>query len=70
MYMPCWLVLSVPFNEAEARAHILRLRDLLSGGQADPTAIGVDGGISVHDAVKNPDLWIKGKSLASRGAQL
>ena len=47
----------VPFNEADARAHVQRLRDLLTGGHADPTTIGIDAAISVHDAVKNPDAW-------------
>jgi len=47
----------VPFNDAEARAHIQRLRELLSGGQADPSSIGIDGGMSVQDAIKNAELW-------------
>ncbi|MCO5600307.1 hypothetical protein L7F22_054417 [Adiantum nelumboides] len=42
---------------AEARAHVQRLRELLSGGQSDPSTIGIDGGLSVHDAIKNPELW-------------
>ncbi|PWN49339.1 hypothetical protein IE53DRAFT_150850 [Violaceomyces palustris] len=49
----------VPFNEADARSHVQRLRDLLTGGQADPTSIGVDAALSVHDAVKNPEAWLK-----------
>ncbi|PWZ03845.1 hypothetical protein BCV70DRAFT_156369 [Testicularia cyperi] len=47
----------VPFTEADARAHVQRLRDLLSGGSADPTAIGIDAGLSVQDAVRNPSEW-------------
>ncbi|SNX87269.1 probable Clustered mitochondria protein homolog [Melanopsichium pennsylvanicum] len=50
-------VTHVPFNEADARAHIQRLRDLLSGGAADPSAIGVDAALSVQDAVRNPHEW-------------
>ncbi|UZJ55910.1 hypothetical protein CBS101457_005230 [Exobasidium rhododendri] len=50
-------VAHVQSNDAEARAHIQRLRELLSGGQADPSSIGIDGGISVQDAIKNADLW-------------
>jgi protein TIF31 len=47
----------VPFNEADARGHVQRLKELLSGGQADPSSIGVDGGLSVQDAVRNIELW-------------
>lgn len=47
----------VAYNEADVRAHVQRLRELLSGGQADPSSIGIDGGISVQDAVKNAELW-------------
>ena len=50
-------VTHVPFNEADARAHVQRLRDLLSGGAADPSAIGVDAALSVQDAVRNPQEW-------------
>ncbi|CBQ73413.1 related to CLU1-translation initiation factor eIF3 [Sporisorium reilianum SRZ2] len=50
-------VTHVAFNEADARAHVQRLRDLLSGGAADPSAIGVDAAISVQDAVRNPQEW-------------
>lgn len=52
-------VAHVPFNEAEIRAHIQRLRELLSGGHDDPTSVGIDGGISVQDAIKNKQLWIE-----------
>lgn len=48
---------AVPFNEADARGHVQRLRELLSGGQADPTSIGIDGGLSVQDAIRNVELW-------------
>ncbi len=37
--------------------HVQRLRDLLSGGAADPSAIGVDAALSVQDAVRNPEEW-------------
>ncbi|CDS01800.1 related to CLU1-translation initiation factor eIF3 [Sporisorium scitamineum] len=50
-------VTHVAFNEADARAHVQRLRDLLGGGAADPGAIGVDAAISVQDAVRNPQEW-------------
>lgn len=50
-------VTHVAFSEADARAHIQRLRDLLSGGAADPTAPGIDSAISVQDAVRNPQEW-------------
>ncbi len=50
-------VTHVAFNEADARAHVQRLRDLLSGGAADPSAIGVDAALSVQDAVRNPQEW-------------
>ncbi|PKI82767.1 Intracellular distribution of mitochondria [Malassezia vespertilionis] len=50
-------VTHVPYNETEARAHIQRLRDLLTGGQADPSALTLDAGISVQDAVVHPEAW-------------
>lgn len=50
-------VAHVPFNAAEARAHVQRLRDLLSGSATDPTAPGLDGGLTVHDAVAHPAEW-------------
>ena len=50
-------VTHVAFNEADARAHVQRLRDLLSGGASDPSAIGVDAALSVQDAVRNPQEW-------------
>ncbi|SPO24542.1 probable Clustered mitochondria protein homolog [Ustilago trichophora] len=50
-------VTHVAFNEADARAHVQRLRDLLSGGAADPSAIGIDAALSVQDAVRNPQEW-------------
>ncbi|CAO1632709.1 unnamed protein product [Parajaminaea phylloscopi] len=48
-----------PFNESDARGHVQRLRDLLAGGHQDPTNAAIDAGLSVQDAVKNPDLWTK-----------
>lgn len=48
-----------PFNEAEARGHIQRLRDLLTGGVHDSVSAAIDSGISVQDAVRNPHLWTK-----------
>ncbi|SPO35851.1 probable Clustered mitochondria protein homolog [Pseudozyma flocculosa] len=62
-------VTHVPFNEADARAHVQRLRDLLTGGQADPTAIGIDAGISVQDAVKNPEAWTAATTTNSSSNQ-
>lgn len=56
------------FNETDARSHIQRLRDLLSGGHQDPTNAAVDAGMSVQDAVKNPDLWVK-ESVGYAAAQ-
>ncbi|CEH12045.1 protein tif31 [Ceraceosorus bombacis] len=50
-------VAHVPFNEADARAHVQRLRELLSSGQADPTSLGLDGGISV-DTLEGEKLFI------------
>ncbi|CAO1624493.1 unnamed protein product [Sympodiomycopsis kandeliae] len=47
------------YSEAEARQHIQRLRDLLSGGIQDPTGAAIDAGLSVHDSIRNPDLWTK-----------
>jgi protein TIF31 len=47
---------------------VQRLRELLSGGQADPSSLGVDGGISVHDAVKNPELWHREAAASASGA--
>ncbi|PWN32039.1 uncharacterized protein FA14DRAFT_108660, partial [Meira miltonrushii] len=59
-------VAHVAYNEAESRAHVQRLRELLSGGQADPSSIGIDGGFSVQDAVKNEELWFS-EQKASEG---
>ncbi|SAM82278.1 related to CLU1-translation initiation factor eIF3 [Ustilago bromivora] len=50
-------VTHVPWNEADARAHVQRLRDLLSGGATDPSALGVDAAFSVQDAFRNPQEW-------------
>ncbi|ETS62059.1 hypothetical protein PaG_03616 [Moesziomyces aphidis] len=69
-------VTHVPFNEADARAHVQRLRDLLSGGAADPSAIGVDAALSVQDAVRNPEEWqhdssrqnANGRNASKKGA--
>ncbi|KAJ1026905.1 hypothetical protein NDA16_002199 [Ustilago loliicola] len=69
-------VTHVPFNEADARAHVQRLRDLLSGGAADPSALGVDAAFSVQDAVRNPQEWqqdsarqnANGRAPAKKGA--
>ncbi|WFD34684.1 Intracellular distribution of mitochondria [Malassezia cuniculi] len=47
----------VAYNAAEARAHVQRLRDLLSGSASDPSAPGIDGGLTVHDAVAHPAEW-------------
>lgn len=58
-------VAHVAYNEAEARAHVQRLRELLSGGQADPSSIGIDGGLSVQDAVKNEETWIAEQKVES-----
>ncbi|KAL4399186.1 Intracellular distribution of mitochondria [Malassezia pachydermatis] len=46
-----------PFNSAEVRLHIQRLRDLLSGTSTDPTALSIDAGVSVHDAVCHAEEW-------------
>ncbi|KAN0065843.1 Intracellular distribution of mitochondria [Thecaphora frezii] len=62
-------VTHVPFNEADARAHVQRLRDLLTGGQTDPTAIGIDAGISVQDAVKNPEAWNTTQVVTKKGGK-
>ncbi|PWN28056.1 hypothetical protein BDZ90DRAFT_160733 [Jaminaea rosea] len=48
-----------PLNEAEARNHIQRLRDLLQGGPQDPINAAIDAGLSVHDAVRHPEEWTK-----------
>ncbi|PWN20636.1 hypothetical protein BCV69DRAFT_270251 [Microstroma glucosiphilum] len=48
-----------PFNEAEARGHLQRLRDLLSPSHQDSTTPAIDAGMSVQDAVRHPDLWTK-----------
>lgn len=65
-------VAHVAYNEAESRAHVQRLRELLSGGQADPSSIGIDGGFSVQDAVKNEELWFNeqkaSESVSSKNA--
>ena len=42
-----------------------RLRELLSGGQADPSSIGIDGGLSVQDAIKNAELWEEEQKAAA-----
>ncbi|EST05299.1 CLU domain protein [Kalmanozyma brasiliensis GHG001] len=69
-------VTHVAFNEADARAHVQRLRDLLNGGAADPCAIGIDAALSVQDAVRNPQEWqqdaarqnANGRPAAKKGA--
>lgn len=70
-------VTHVAFNEADARAHVQRLRDLLSGGSADPSAIGIDAALSVQDAVRNPQEWQQdsahrngnGRAAAKKGVE-
>ena len=46
-----------PFNELEVRLHIQRLRDLLAGSPTEPSAIAVDAGATVHDAVCHAAEW-------------
>ena len=48
------LVAHVPYNAAEARAHVQRVHELLTGAPADAGALGVDAGASVQDAVLHP----------------
>lgn len=50
-------VTHVPYTETEVRMHLQRLRDLLTGGQADPSALSIDAAASVHDAVVAPQEW-------------
>ncbi|WFD20619.1 Intracellular distribution of mitochondria [Malassezia caprae] len=46
-----------PFNELEVRVHLQRLRDLLAGSPTEPSAIAVDAGATVHDAICHPAEW-------------
>lgn len=46
-----------PLNELEVRLHIQRLRDLLAGSPTDPTALSVDAGVTVHDAICHAAEW-------------
>lgn len=46
-----------PFNELEVRLHIQRLRDLLTGSPTEPSAIAVDAGATVHDAICHAAEW-------------
>ncbi|WFC99463.1 Intracellular distribution of mitochondria [Malassezia yamatoensis] len=50
-------VVHVPYTDTSARTHLQRLRDLLTGGQADPSALSIDAGASVHDAVVRPEEY-------------
>ena len=50
-------VVHVPYTDTGVRMHLQRLRDLLTGGQADPSALSIDAGASVHDAVVRPEEW-------------
>lgn len=45
-----------PYNGAEVRLHLQRLRDLLMGPQMD-AGLGVDVGATVHDAVAHAAAW-------------
>ena len=45
-----WII--APYNERDVRIHINRLRDLLGGPyKQNPSAAGIDGGISFLTAV-------------------
>lgn len=46
-----------PYNSAEVRVHVQRLRDLLAGAQSDAAALAIDAGVTVHDAVCHADAW-------------
>ncbi|WFD24292.1 Intracellular distribution of mitochondria [Malassezia equina] len=46
-----------PFNELEVRLHMQRLRDLLAGSPTEPSAIALDAGATVHDAVCHAAEW-------------
>ncbi|KDN52203.1 hypothetical protein K437DRAFT_272738 [Tilletiaria anomala UBC 951] len=59
-------VTHVQFNEHEARQHLVRFREILSGGSHDPTSLGIDAGISVHDAIRHKEEWIKESQPSSR----
>lgn len=61
------VIAHVPCNATEARAHVQRLRDLLSGSATDPSAPGLDGGITVHDAVAHPAEWAH-EAAGAKGA--
>ncbi|WFD33129.1 Intracellular distribution of mitochondria [Malassezia sp. CBS 17886] len=50
-------VVHVAPTEADVRAHLQRLRDLLTGGQPEASALCVDAGASVYDAVAHPRAW-------------
>ncbi|KAI3625035.1 hypothetical protein CBS9595_000396 [Malassezia furfur] len=50
-------VVHVPYTDMAVRTHLQRLRDLLTGGQADPSALSIDAGATVHDAVAHPEEW-------------
>ncbi len=61
----CLCTVTVHFNEHDARQHMIRFRELTTGGQPDPSTLGVDAGFSVHDAIRNKQSWIEEASHAA-----